>query len=191
MKQNSYLKLHFFLILTKILRMPKDLFENVCEEKLFSELFMKHSQELHDFIYYKYGEHIDPKDKVQEAFIKLWDNCKKTPLQKARSFLFTVANNLTLNQLKHNKVKLKFQQTERSNTTNENPEFILEEKEYLQKYQNALSKLTEPQRVAFLLNRIEGKKHQEIADLLNISRKAVEKRIYGALEKLRKEIDGI
>ncbi|GAA4271272.1 RNA polymerase sigma factor [Aquimarina gracilis] len=171
--------------------MSKDLFENVCEEKLFSELFKKHSKDLHDFIYYKYGEHIDPKDKVQEAFIKLWDNCKKTPLRKAKSFLFTVANNLTLNELKHNKVKLKFQQTDHINKTNESPHFVLEEKEYLIKYQNALSKLTEAQRVAFLMNRIEGKKHQEIAGLLGISRKAVEKRIYGALEKLRKEIDGI
>ncbi|WP_271765343.1 RNA polymerase sigma factor [Aquimarina algiphila] len=171
--------------------MPKDLFENVCEEKLFSELFKKHAKELHDFIYYKYGEHIHPKDKVQEAFIKLWDNCKKISLQKARSFLFTVVNNLSLNQIKHNKVKLKFQQIEHKDKTNENPEFILEEKEYLQKYQKALSKLTEPQRVAFLLNRAEGKKHKEIAELLGISRKAVEKRIYGALEKLRKEIEGI
>ncbi|TSE11132.1 RNA polymerase sigma factor [Aquimarina algiphila] len=171
--------------------MPKDLFENVCEEKLFSELFKKHAKELHDFIYYKYGEHIHPKDKVQEAFIKLWDNCKKISLQKARSFLFTVVNNLSLNQIKHNKVKLKFQQIEHNDKTNENPEFILEEKEYLQKYQKALSKLTEPQRVAFLLNRAEGKKHKEIAELLGISRKAVEKRIYGALEKLRKEIEGI
>ncbi len=171
--------------------MPKDLFEDVCDEKLFSELFKKHATELHDFIYYKYGQHIDPKDKVQEAFIKLWDNCKKTSLQKARSFLFTVANNLTLNQLKHNKVKIKFQQSKYNDRTNINPEFVLEEKEYLQKYQNALANLTEPQRVAFLLNRIEGKKHKEIAELLGISRKAVEKRIYGALEKLRKEIDGI
>ncbi len=171
--------------------MPKDLFENVCEEKLFSELFRKHAKELHDFIYYRYGEHIDPKDKVQEAFIKLWDHCKTTPLQKAKSFLFTIANNLSLNQLKHHKVKLKFQQGTYSDKTNESPEFVLEEKEYLQKYQRALSNLTEPQRVAFLLNRVEGKKHKEIADLLGISRKAVEKRIYGALEKLRKDIDGI
>lgn len=171
--------------------MPKDLFENVCEEKLFSNLFRKHSKELHDFIYYKYGDHIDPKDKVQEAFIKLWDNCKKIPLNKAKKFLFTVCNNLSLNQIKHNKVKLKFQQIKHSNKTNENPEFLMEEKEYLYKYQNALSKLTEPQRVAFLLNKTEGKKHKEIAELLGISRKAVEKRIYGALEKLRKEIDKI
>jgi RNA polymerase sigma-70 factor (ECF subfamily) len=67
----------------------------------------------------------------------------------------------------------------------------LEEKEYLDKYQTALSNLTEEKRVAFLLNRVEGKKHKEIAEILGISRKAVEKRIYTALEQLRKEIDGI
>ncbi len=171
--------------------MPKNLFEDVCEEKLFSRLFKQHSKDLHDFIYYKYGENIDPEDKVQEAYIKLWDNCKKVSIQKAKSFLFTVANNLSLNQLKHNKVKLKFQQVEHNDRTNENPEFLLQEKEYLLKYQKALSTLTEAQRVAFLLNRTEGKKHKEIAEYLGISRKAVEKRIYGALEKLRKEIDGI
>ncbi len=168
--------------------MPKDLFQDVCEEKLYTELFKKHSKELHDFIYYKYGEYIDPKDKVQEAFIKLWDNCKKVPLQKAKSFLFTVANNLSLNQIKHNKVRLKFNQEDHKDRTNEDPDFILQEKEYLLKYQKALSNLTEAQRVAFLLNRVEGKKHKEIAEYLGISRKAVEKRIYGALEKLRKEI---
>lgn len=171
--------------------MSKNLFENVCEERLFNQLFKQHAKNLHDFIYYKYGEHINPKDQVQEAFIKLWDNCNKIPLQKAKNFLFTVANNLSLNEIKHNKVKLKYQRIETNDQTNESPQFVLEEKEYLIKYQNALANLTEPQRVAFLMNRIEGKKHKEIAALLGISRKAVEKRIYGALEKLRKEIEGI
>ncbi|WP_344925789.1 RNA polymerase sigma factor [Aquimarina addita] len=171
--------------------MPEDLHKDVCEERLFSELFKMHAKNLHDFIYYKYGDHINPKDQVQEAFIKLWDNCKKVTFLKAKSFLFTVANNLTLNEIKHDKVKLKFQQQEIKDRTNETPEYILEEKEYLQKYQRAISNLTEPQRVAFLLNRIEGKKHREIAELLGISKKAVEKRIYGALKKLKKDIDGI
>ncbi|WP_025741844.1 RNA polymerase sigma factor [Aquimarina pacifica] len=171
--------------------MPKDLFSNVCDEKLFSEIFRKHSKELHNFLYYKYGEQVHPKDQVQEAFIKLWDNCNKVSLQKAKSFLYTVVNNLSLNQLKHNTVKFKFQQIKPIDKTHETPEFVLEEKEYLKKYETALSNLTEPQRVAFLMNRAEGKKHKEIAELLGISRKAVEKRIYGALEKLRKEIEGI
>ncbi|MCB0436428.1 MAG: RNA polymerase subunit sigma-70, partial [Mangrovimonas sp.] len=43
----------------------------------------------------------------------------------------------------------------------------------------------------FLLNRIEGKKFKEIAELLDISVKAVEKRIYGALAKLREDIEEI
>ncbi|MCT4630945.1 sigma factor-like helix-turn-helix DNA-binding protein, partial [Winogradskyella sp.] len=57
--------------------------------------------------------------------------------------------------------------------------------------QNAIANLTEAQRVAFLMNRVEGKRFKEIAALLDISTKAVEKRIYGALKKLREDIDGI
>ncbi|RZS99990.1 RNA polymerase sigma factor [Aquimarina brevivitae] len=171
--------------------MLKDLHKDVCEEEVFASVFSTYAQDLHDFIYYKYGAHFGPSDKVQEAFLKLWENCAKVTSAKAKSFLFTIANNLTLNDIKHQKVKLKYNKIEPAKDTKENPQFLLEEKEYLEKYQNALAKLSEAQRVAFLMNRIEGKKHQEIADLLGISRKAVEKRIYNALHNLRKEIDGI
>lgn len=169
--------------------MKKKLFESICEEVVFSRLYEKFSKDLYSFIYYKYGEQFNPKDKVQEAFIKLWENCNKISPEKAKGFLYSVANNLTLNAIKHEKVKLKYAKKSQPNQTNENPEFLLEEAQYLEKYQKALSKLTEEKRVAFLLNRVEGKKHQEIAEMLNISRKAVEKRIYSALEQLRKEIE--
>jgi len=171
--------------------MPTPIFKDVCNEQLFSKLYEQFSKDLHDFIYYKYGAHLNPEDKVHEAFIKLWENCKNVSPEKAKSFLFTVINNITLNDLKHNKVVLNFQNTKPKRYTNETPQFIMEEQEYLQKYQNALANLSEGQRIAFLLNRVEGKRHKEIAEMLNISRKAVEKRIYTALEKLRKEIDGI
>ena len=58
----------------------------------------------------------------------------------------------------------------------------------MQRFERALNNLPEGQRIAFMMNRVEGKKHQEIADILGISRKAVEKRIYTALDKLRQEI---
>mgnify|MGYP001545345580 FL=1 len=61
----------------------------------------------------------------------------------------------------------------------------MQENEYMEKLQNALANLTEPQREAFLMNRVEGKRFKEIAEILDISTKAVEKRIYGALKKLR------
>lgn len=171
--------------------MPKDLNDHICNEQLFSRVFKAHAKNLHDFLYYKFGSQLNPQDKVQEAFVKLWENCKNIKPSKAKSYLFTVANNLMLNEVAHQKVVLKFQETRPKSFTNENPEFLFEENEYMQKLQKALSGLTESQRVAFLLNRIEGKKHKEIAELLDITTKAVEKRIYGALKQLRKEIDGI
>lgn len=171
--------------------MPKDLNDHICDEALFSKAFDSYAKDLHDFLYYKFGSHINPQDKVQEAFIKLWQKCKDVKPSKAKSFLFTVANNLTLNDIAHQKVVLKFQESKPKSVTNENPEFVMEENEYRLKLQKAIANLTEAQRVAFLMNRIEGKKLKEIADILNISQKAVEKRIYGALKQLRKEIDGI
>ena len=171
--------------------MNKPLQDNICESRLFEHLYKKHAKNLHDFLYYKFGEQFNPQDKVQEAFIKLWQNCSKIAPEKAKSYLFTTANNLTLNAVAHQKVVLKHSQKPQKHSTNETPEFVLQEKEYHQKLQNAISNLTEAQRVAFLLNRVEGKRFKEIAELLGISVKAVEKRIYGALKKLRLEIDGL
>lgn len=171
--------------------MKKPLQDHICDERLFSALFEKYAKDLHDFLFYKYGNHLNPKDKVQEAFVKLWENCAKIPSDKAKSFLFTTANNLMLNEYAHQKVVLRHQKLPTRSHTNETPEFLLQEKEYAQKLETAISNLTEAQRVAFLMNRVEGKRFKEIAKLLDISTKAVEKRIYGALKKLRNDIDGI
>jgi len=171
--------------------MDKPLQDHICEERLFTTLFKKHAKDLHDFLYYKFGNHLNPKDKVQEAFVKLWENCATIPPDKAKSFLFTTANNLMLNAYAHQKVVFKHQQQPTKSHTNESPEFLLQEKEYRQKLEKAIAGLTEAQRVAFLMNRVEGKRFKEIAKLLDISTKAVEKRIYGALKQLRNEIDGL
>lgn len=61
----------------------------------------------------------------------------------------------------------------------------------IEKLRNAIANLSEAQREAFLLNRIDGKKYKEIAEILGISIKAVEKRISGALESLRQTIGNI
>lgn len=168
--------------------MPKNLNESVCKEHVFSSIYNRYAQDLHDFLYYKYGEAYNPNDKTQEAFIKLWENCKTVSMDKAKSFLFTVANNMVLNDIKHHKVVLKFQKTKPKEYTHETPEFLLEKEQYFQTYQKALSNLKEEQRVAFLLNKVEGKKHQEIADLLGVTKKVVEYRIYTAFDNLKKEL---
>lgn len=165
--------------------------ENICEEKLFNELFKIHSKDLYKFLFYKYGSENNPGDLVQEAFIKLWDNCQKVLPEKARSFLFTVANNQMLNELAKKKTVIKYNREKQQRHTIESPEFIMEENQYMARLQHAIQGLPEGQRVAFLLNRIEGKKHKEIAEMLGISQKAVEKRIYTALAIITEKVGKI
>lgn len=171
--------------------MNHNLDEEYCNEKKFSDFFLDSSALLRNYIYYKCGNAELANDIVQDAFLKFWDNCKKVIPGKAKSFLFTIANNLFLNEYAKNKVALTFKSIQQKKYTHETPEFLLEEKEFGKKLQKALSNLTEAQRTAFLMNRIDGKKYKEIAEILGISIKAVEKRIHNALLSLRKEIENI
>lgn len=161
----------------------------VCEPVVFEEVFNTYSETLHNYMYYKCGDVKLAEDFVQESFVKLWANCSKVIFEKAKSFLFTVANNLFLNDYAHKKVVLRYQSKKQHNYTNETPHFLMEEKEFENKLELAISELTVKQREVFLLNRIDKKKYKEIAELLGISVKAVEKRMSSALQTLREKID--
>jgi len=162
--------------------------ETVCEDKVFSTIYRNYSKDVHNYLYYKFGNQIDISDIIQNIFIKLWDNCKKVSPDKARAFLFTIAKNLVLNEIKHQKIILGYQKISPKNYTNETPEFLLEEKQFLVKYQAALGKLSEEQRVVFSLSKIEGKKLTEKAEMLNLKKKVVEYRLYTAFKIIKDEI---
>ncbi|SFW40889.1 RNA polymerase sigma factor [Cellulophaga fucicola] len=163
---------------------------NVCEEKVYNQIFTTNSKTVFNYIYYKFGNEEKAYDAVQEAFVKLWENCAKVVPTKAKSYVYTIANNLYLNMIKADKVRLKYAHLN-TGVTNETPEFLLEEKEFQEKLDNALASLPENQRTTFLLNRIDKKKYAEIAELEGVSVKAIEKRMHLALKSLREHIDGI
>jgi RNA polymerase sigma-70 factor (ECF subfamily) len=163
--------------------------KSICEELVFSNFFKANVKPLRNYLYYKFGNEEKANDVAQESFIKLWENCKNVPVEKAKSFIYTIANNASLNEIAHQKVVLKYAQNNTGNDrTNLSPEFLIEEQQFKDKLEKAIANLSEGQRTAFLLHRIEGKKYHEIAVILNISIKAVEKRIPGALLSLRSEI---
>ena len=167
--------------------------EGVCKEEIYRAIHDRISGELFRFLYHKFGASNHPEDGVQEAFIKLWKNCKKVSPEKARAFLFTVARNFTLNQIAKASTERKNAHLQVDNeVSNQTPHDVLVENEFELKLKTVLGDLPEKQRVAFMLNKAEGMKHKEIADMLGISQKAVEKRIYTAaktvMSKLGKKI---
>ena len=165
--------------------MTNDTSKNICKEEVFKSIFLEYSTSIRNFIYYKSGKLDVAEDMVQEAFGKLWENCAKVVFAKAKSYLFTVANNLFLNQVAHQKVVLKFEKRGHSEEDIQNPQFLLEEKEFQERLENAISDLPENQRVVFLMNRMDKKKYKEIAAELGVSVKTIEKRMHKALKILR------
>ena len=164
---------------------------NVCSESIFNRLYEQWGKPIYHFIFFKCGNEAQSNDLVQEAFIKLWQNCEKVSEGKAKSFLYTVANNMFLNEVAHQKVVLKHAQRQPKKINEQDPEYLMQEQEFHNKLQSAIADLTEAQRTAFLMNRIDGKKYAEIAEILGISVKAVEKRMSQALASLREKIEGI
>lgn len=165
---------------------------NLCEENHFNHFYLKNVQSATNFAYYKCGDRDAALDLVQEAFIKIWENCSKIDFSKVKTYLLTTVNNLFLNSIKHQKVVMSYvKDTPTLDITNQSPEYLLEEEEFKQKLQNAIASLTTAQREVFLMNRIDGKKYKEIAELLDISQKAVEKRMSGALKMLKAQIENI
>ncbi len=160
--------------------------ESICEKKIFESVFVEHAENLRNFMYYKSGDFQRSEDLMQDAFSKLWEQCAKVSLEKVKSFLFTVANNKFLNQQKHKKVVLKFEKQAPKPSSSESPQFILEEQEFEKLLLDAIGSLPEGQREVFLMHRIDDLKYREIAELLGISTKAVEKRMHKALVVLRK-----
>lgn len=165
--------------------------ESVCKPKIFEQVYNAHSKNLYNFMYYRCGDIAKSEDFVQESFVKLWANCSKVIFSKVKSYLFTMANNMFLNSVAHAKVVLNHQKLNVKNYTHEDPQYVLEEAEFLKKLQNAIADLPEKQRVVFLLSRIEKKKYKEISDDLGISVKAVEKRMSLALKTLKNQIKEI
>jgi RNA polymerase sigma-70 factor (ECF subfamily) len=169
--------------------LAKSLHENICDKFRFSKLYDSYAQNLSNILYYKYGDLLNPSDKVQDAFIKLWENCAKVAPEAAKSYVYTVANNMMLNEVKHQKVVLKHHEVKPKDYTNESPEFVLRKKEFLKRYETVLSNLKEEERVAFLLSKVEGKTHREIAELLGITKKVAEHRIYAAFNALKDQLE--
>lgn len=165
--------------------------KSVCAQATYKKLYDLYADSLFGFMLYKCGDSDKAQDFVQEAFIKLWTNCSKVIYEKAKPYLYTIANNLFLDDYAHQKVVLKHKKLGVKNITIETPEYLIEEQEFLKKLQGAIAGLPEKQREVFLMNRIDKKKYKEIAEELSISVKAVEKRMTLALKTLRTQIKGI
>ncbi len=175
-----------------IMNVKKNQDKSLCEDATFKEVFDSYFKVLRNFLIFRFRNPDFAEDIAQNAFVKLWENCNILKKEQAKSFLFTTAIRLSLNQIKHQKVVNDYEiKLVSKSINNQSPHFLMEENEIKKQLEVAINNLPQKQREVFLLNRFENLSYLEIANSLDLSVKAVEKRMHLALLSLRKVIHNI
>ncbi len=151
----------------------------------FRVLYEHYYEELYRFAWRRTRDQESSLDIIQDVFSKMWQNRSTLDeTQSIKSFLYRSVINQSIDLLRKKSVRmhspLEFVVEQASEEDNETE---IAEKEALE---SALEKLSDKQQQVLMMRHVEGFKNKEIADILGISVKAVEKRITGALKKLRK-----
>lgn len=163
--------------------------ESVCDEQVYHDIYTAEVEKLRNHLYYKSGDLVIAEDLAQDSFIKLWKKCAEVVYETVLGFVYTVANHLLIDHFRAKKVALKFDKPEQSEIDHEDPYFVMRTEEFREKIEEVISDLPEGQREAFLMNRIDKLTYKEIAERLDISTTAVEKRMSKALLKLKSSIE--
>ncbi|MEN9639951.1 MAG: hypothetical protein RLZZ262_1820 [Bacteroidota bacterium] len=127
-------------------------------------------------------------DIAQDTFVKLWEVRDRIDRKTVKSYLYTIAQNTTINQQKRQQLLYKFQKTKSTHLDSDTPEKIAEMAQYEERLQAVIASLPEGGREVFLMNRLEDLTYQEIADRLGLSVKAIEKRMSKVLKIIREQL---
>jgi RNA polymerase sigma-70 factor (ECF subfamily) len=158
-------------------------------EKEFEQLFKEHFKNLYAYAFTILKNEAIAEEIVQNVFYKIWE--KKVPdtiETSLKAYLYKAVYHESLNYLKHQKIKARYQLYVMHQTNNHNDQGASRKilvKELEEKIRDAMNALPQQCRTIFQLSRFEGLKYQEIADQLGISIKTVENQMGKALKQLR------
>jgi RNA polymerase sigma factor (sigma-70 family) len=168
------------------------------KSRFIGKLVELHGPSLERFLARKLQNPADAAEVAQEAYLRIYRLQHPEQLDNARAFLFQVASNLAVDQLRRRSLHFRFLNAERQeqggeeptyrNADTASPEHILSAREKLQRIYLAVDRLPEKCRQAFLLHRNAGMSYSEIAHELGVSVSSVEKYILQALKQCRAEL---
>jgi RNA polymerase sigma-70 factor (ECF subfamily) len=154
----------------------------------FKRLFNEHFDPLRNYIYYRCGDGELATDIAQEVFMKLWEKQLDKPPEELVGLLYKMAKDAFISKYRRSKTEQEYIARPPDKNESQSPEDELRYKELKNSYEKALKEMPEIQREVFLMSRNEELKYQEIAERLELSIKAVEKRMKNALQFLRQAL---
>lgn len=158
------------------------------DERAFKKLYDKYASEIYGFSLSLVKSKDHAEEIVQDVFLKIWNLKEDLDSDLSfKSFLFTIAKNLSLNILNKAANDLDFRNElfhtkEKFSSTTQNH---LLNKEYNLIKKTAINSLSEGRKQIFLMSRERGMSYEEISNELGVSVNTVKTQMKKALKSLR------
>ncbi len=167
----------------------------------FTELVEKWKQPVMNFIFSTLRDETEAEDVAQNTFVQVWKSrARYERTAKFSTWLFTIARNLCLNEIRRRSRHPAESLEETHGETDDQPSRQFEDKnirlatenvlhgELAKKIEEALAELPENQRTAILLCRRDEVSYEEIAEILGCSLSATKSIIHRGREALKEKL---
>lgn len=146
----------------------------------YNNCVSQHSDSLYRFARKSCGDEDDAKDIVQQAFEVLWAKKEDVPIDKAKSFLFTIAYRRSMDKFRKPITDDNFDTYERKEQVH--IDYQMDLKNILNK---ALTQLDANSRMLILLKDVEGYSYEEMAKLTDYSETQIKVYLHRARKKMK------
>ena len=162
-------------------------------EKLLRQLSERYRLPLTAYFARRVGSRAEAEDLTQEVFLRMVRRLELEDVENVEAFVFRTAVNLLRDRSRRDKSqsvrKVEFA-SRLTDVDDLSPERVFDSRQSLTHVISVLEELDERTRDAFILHRLEGMKHAQIAELLGVSVSSVEKYIIKALTLLARRTAG-
>ena len=155
----------------------------------FKMIYDTHFDDLRRYVIYRSGDQNLSKDIAQTVFMKVWTKKIELASGNIKSLLFKMATDEFISHIRRKKVERAYIDSIDLRLVQESENGENGPREKKEQFKKALNELPEKQRVALLMNKMQGLTYKEIAKSLNLSEKAIEKRISQALGTLKQNLN--
>jgi RNA polymerase sigma-70 factor (ECF subfamily) len=160
-------------------------------EEAFERLFKRNYKVLCDYCTNIVKSRQVAEDVVQEVYAEIWRNQSEwSPGHTLRSYLLRAVKNRAINKMNKRETEQTYLERKAAEPDDieNNTAKILKRQHFKQKVHDAVRTLPDRARQVYTLHRREGYTYKEIAKIMNISVKTVERQMSRSLRKLRNRL---
>jgi RNA polymerase sigma-70 factor (ECF subfamily) len=169
------------------------------DRKAFALLFDRYHTSVARFAFRFVGDQARAEELTQDIFVKLYRNAKAyKPTAQFKTFLFRVATNHCLNEVRRGEYRVEHvsegpdeESIDTAAPEAVRPDEVVAGKELERAVGEALSGLSDRERLAFTMCRFEGMAYKDIGEALEASEAAVKSLIHRATLAVAKRIEAL